>query len=198
MRTRTLFAFRLEQWLKARPLTGLPGGWYARARGRVTESPGSCDRVRRLAPHSHKRTHTPKLSYTSCQLELEPSKQSERKGPPSLDWRRVRARQPRPTEAPGACAGRRGETGRTARCERFGLDALRARSHVGSASHAARVLTPYTLCMPGGVPLATCTLPVGMFYLLTYRPARVFSHLTAQGSLLSGTRPFILMTAMFQ
>ena len=28
--------------------------------------------------------------------------------------------------------------------------------------------TPYTLSMPGGVPLATCTLPVGMFYLLTY------------------------------
>jgi hypothetical protein len=27
---------------------------------------------------------------------------------------------------------------------------------------------PYTLMMPGGVPLATCALPVGMFYLLTY------------------------------
>ena len=25
---------------------------------------------------------------------------------------------------------------------------------------------PYTLMMPGGVPLATCALPVGMFYLL--------------------------------
>jgi hypothetical protein len=23
--------------------------------------------------------------------------------------------------------------------------------------------------MPGGIPLATCTLPVGMFYLLSYR-----------------------------
>ena len=22
--------------------------------------------------------------------------------------------------------------------------------------------------MPGGIPLATCTLPVGMFYLLSY------------------------------
>jgi len=38
--------------------------------------------------------------------------------------------------------------------------------HISSNTRVAR--TPYTLSMPGGDPLATCTLPVGDVYLLTY------------------------------
>jgi hypothetical protein len=29
-------------------------------------------------------------------------------------------------------------------------------------------IPPYTLRMPGGIPLVMCTLPIGVFYLLTY------------------------------
>jgi hypothetical protein len=93
--------------------------WLVRAGSRACKLKAlEAVRVRRLAPHSHKRTHTPKLSYTSCQLELEPGKQCERKGPPSLDWRRV----------PRAHRG----TAEHAAFDGHGPTAHRARSHVGS------------------------------------------------------------------
>jgi hypothetical protein len=126
--------------------------------------------VRRLAPFiGHKRTHTPKLSYTSCQLELEPSKQSERKGPPSLDWRRVRARQPRPTEAPGACAGRRGETDgqRAFRLVRRAPSAIARRVGVARRTCLNTVHALYAWGCPARHVYAAC-----WHVLLTYLPAR--------------------------
>jgi hypothetical protein len=49
------------------------------------------------------------------------------------------------------------------------LDAAQPAPAVGwRASAESPRVTPYTLCMPGGDPLATCALPVGVVYLLTY------------------------------
>jgi len=49
-----------------------------------------------------------------------------------------------------------------------GRGAAGAGCWVARASAESPRVTPYTLCMPGGDPLATCALPVGVVYLLTY------------------------------
>ena len=75
-----------------------------------------------------------------------------------LDLQRSRCRAPRP---PRARRGRRGSPSRVGCCAGRGGAAA-------GLEAAPRRPTPYTLCMPGGDPLATCTLPVGVVYLLTY------------------------------
>jgi hypothetical protein len=38
-------------------------------------------------------------------------------------------------------------------------------------------IPPYALIMPGGIPLATCTLPIGVSSFLTYLRIRVQAHI---------------------
>jgi hypothetical protein len=45
--------------------------------------------------------------------------------------------------------------------------------------------------MPGGIPLATCTLPVGMFYLLTYYYHRAQHARCARWAWVAQTLPLV-------
>ena len=114
--------------------------------------------MRRLAPHSHKRSRIHQNSVTLLvNLNSNPASSANGKAHPHSTGVAFRD-PPSPRHGNTLHGTRHGHRTPGAIARRVG-------------SHAERVLTPYTLCMPGGVPLATCTLPVGMFYLL-YLPAR--------------------------
>jgi len=59
-------------------------------------------------------------------------------------------------------------------------------------SLSGAVGTPYTLSMPGGVPLATCALPVGMFYFTLLYLSGAVSRLSEQFTVLRPVSRIVL------